>query len=289
MQTKGKASMKEIPFPSHEELFDVDSLPQSRLQEEHAVKSTKRARTSTRDDTEIWLTARDIIDSLCFNKLFEWFRYPVDTVKLNIPEYDRVITDRMDLTTLRGRIDTKEDPVHGLDSLQDIIDGLYKVVNNATTFNRSPKHVVHVRAISLGKVFDLLWGLKMKPLLGDVRPGEILVARKPAAPTPAPKPKAAKTPKLPTPAPVQPVMTRDQRISLLTDKLNAFGEYMTDADSMKLLEILGVPADSEDELNIDLNNYNDVILDGVESFLLRRKEEYDKSMKIGDDMDSEME
>ncbi|KAG9394563.1 Bromodomain [Carpediemonas membranifera] len=301
--------MKEVPVPDDSEFFDQDTIPESRLDEDFLASSDEKRARTTDDDETLWVAARGVIDKLCKNKLFDWFRYPVDTVKLNIPEYDKIIPEKMDLGTIRKRIDNRDDPANSMNSLQDVIDHVYKVVNNAKTFNSSPAHAVHIRAISLGQVFDLLWAVNVKPLLGKKRPAEVGLeddgdesmdeataeaeveaepeaeaetAKSDVVQSDAEVPELPSGPVIPEAAPIAipvepevPAKTsaqlRNERIESLNEQLNELGEVMTEDDSTRLLEVLRIPVDEADELNIDLHEYSDEILNDVESYLKAMK------------------
>lgn len=77
-----------------------------------------------------------------------FYREPVDPIKLNIPHYHQIITNPMDLGTIERNLKANTYP-----TAQAVVDDLYLMVQNATTFN-GPDHLVAQEGQKLKATFD---------------------------------------------------------------------------------------------------------------------------------------
>ncbi len=259
----------------------MGSRPESRIISD-STRTPKRQRSQI-THAEIWEAARGVIESLARNVQFTWYAEPVDTVKLNIPQYDKIILHKMDLRTIRESIDAQS-----YSNLQCVKDDVALIVRNAVTFNSSPVHVLHTRALTLRHIFDLEWSLKVKPLLGpstEVSIGRVKVsAPEPVQVAPTPKPKPVAPVVAPAPPPVTvPTLTHAERAEVLTERIQVLLEADPDAQDA-VLEILSIGGE-DDEMRIDLEACDGATLDRLESFITRHVVP-DRTMG-GDDSDME--
>eukprot|EP00814_Leptocylindrus_danicus_P010120 CAMPEP_0116031294 /NCGR_PEP_ID=MMETSP0321-20121206/17419_1 /TAXON_ID=163516 /ORGANISM="Leptocylindrus danicus var. danicus, Strain B650" /LENGTH=740 /DNA_ID=CAMNT_0003506373 /DNA_START=49 /DNA_END=2272 /DNA_ORIENTATION=+ len=78
----------------------------------------------------------------------QWFSFPVDPVALNVPGYFSIITNPMDLTTIKTKLATGDLPEAEFCRLVRL------VYNNAIKFNENPTHPVHSAAKLALEFFD---------------------------------------------------------------------------------------------------------------------------------------
>lgn len=79
------------------------------------------------------------------------FYEPVDPVKLNIPQYPKIIKKPMDLSTMRRKLDSRE---YG--RAEDFLDDFNLMIRNCMTFNPAGT-VVHDAGVELQRVFGEKW------------------------------------------------------------------------------------------------------------------------------------
>ena len=78
-----------------------------------------------------------------------FFQEPVDYVKLNIPDYPSIIKQPMDFRTVKNNLDNGAYP-----TADAFAAHVRQVFSNATTYNQSPAHPVHVAATILATRFE---------------------------------------------------------------------------------------------------------------------------------------
>jgi hypothetical protein len=106
---------------------------------------------------------RDLVSKLLRHKFAHPFREPVDYVKLNLPDYPRVIANPMDLGTIQKRLN--------LGFYQDVDafeTDVQLVWSNARTYN-PPGQPVHEMAVELKRVFDEAMAKIPQPLAEALR------------------------------------------------------------------------------------------------------------------------
>jgi hypothetical protein len=77
-----------------------------------------------------------VISNLKKSKFSEYFRNPVDYVKLNLPSYPTIITNPMDLTTIRQKLTDKR-----YNTLSEFVADFELIINNCARFN-GPEHSI---------------------------------------------------------------------------------------------------------------------------------------------------
>lgn len=77
-----------------------------------------------------------------------FYRYPVDPVKLNIPNYAQIITQPMDLQKMEEKLKAEQ-----YQTVDEVITDFHLMVNNSLRFN-GPDHVVAVEGKNLQAAFD---------------------------------------------------------------------------------------------------------------------------------------
>ena len=88
------------------------------------------------------------------------FNEPVDAVALGIPTYHEIISEPMDLSTIREKIKTT------YKTYEDLVRDVRLVFDNAITFNADVTNPVHRDAVALSDIFDA----KFKAVLGVAPP-----------------------------------------------------------------------------------------------------------------------
>lgn len=78
-----------------------------------------------------------------------WFIEPVDYIRLNIPDYPKVVKQPMDFSTIRSNIETGS-----VDSMETFAEAVRLVFRNAIAFNQLEENVVRIAAIELSKKFE---------------------------------------------------------------------------------------------------------------------------------------
>ncbi|KAK5467357.1 transcription initiation at TATA-containing promoter protein [Exophiala xenobiotica] len=79
---------------------------------------------------------KKVISNLKKSKFSEYFRAPVDYVKLNLPSYPTIITNPMDLTTIRQKLTDKR-----YNTLSEFVADFDRIINNCARFN-GPEHSI---------------------------------------------------------------------------------------------------------------------------------------------------
>eukprot|EP00252_Welwitschia_mirabilis_P013287 TRINITY_DN2928_c0_g1_i2.p1 TRINITY_DN2928_c0_g1~~TRINITY_DN2928_c0_g1_i2.p1 ORF type:complete len:846 (+),score=160.24 TRINITY_DN2928_c0_g1_i2:725-3262(+) len=138
-----KPKTKSVSGPGGVGAVQFGSLGQSEPRNDRPAK--------TKLDATIARQCRTILRRLMLHK-FGWvFNSPVDIVKLNIPDYPKVIKHPMDLGTIKGKLDKGE----YLDA-RDFAADVRLTFNNAKTYN-PPGNDVHIMADQLSKMFEEKW------------------------------------------------------------------------------------------------------------------------------------
>ena len=151
---------------------------------------TEEERTFVRDASRRKLA--EVIAKQCANVVrtisnhkWAWpFNEPVDPVKLNIPDYDTIITNPMDLGTVRSRIEAtalanankpRSDAAGVMNAAQvlykhpdEVLHDVRLVFQNAIKFN-SPGSDVYVMAQTLWDKFEERWRVLVLPRLEEAR------------------------------------------------------------------------------------------------------------------------
>ncbi len=256
----------------YEDLISFSSPPVSRIDTmEISHRHPKRARTLAAGDAEIWAAAHAVVDQLHQNTEFVWFAEPVDTAKLNIPEYDRIIKKKMDLHTIRDKIARGD-----YEAVDHVADDVRLVVRNAVTFNKLPTHAVHTRALTLQQTFEVMWNADVIPLMGSG--------------VEAQKPKPAPEAEQPTEEPAAPIeaaeeeadvsmgaqeaeepMTKAKRSQMLTARLSELIERDPDAVE-SVLGVLGYQDDPDQTYSIDLDECTEETLGRLETYLKQQED-----------------
>mmetsp|Transcript_10061 Transcript_10061/g.15267 ORF Transcript_10061/g.15267 Transcript_10061/m.15267 type:complete len:1089 (+) Transcript_10061:74-3340(+) len=117
----------------------------------------KRKKKSFQPDTALKLLTYLVAQPHAYH-----FKEPVDAVALGIPEYHDIISEPMDLTTIREKIKAGQ-----YETNEAFVRDLRLIFDNAITFNTEPKNEVRKDAIALSKVFESkfqeLFGIKLPP------------------------------------------------------------------------------------------------------------------------------
>ncbi|KAH9603791.1 hypothetical protein KSS87_018817 [Heliosperma pusillum] len=115
------------------------------------VEPPRQAVRKNTFDTFFMKMCSELLNRLLTHK-FGWvFKEPVDTVKLNIPDYFNVIKHPMDFTTIKTRLAGSE-----YTSPLGFAADVRLVFSNAMTYN-PPKNDVHIMAQALSKYFEQRW------------------------------------------------------------------------------------------------------------------------------------
>lgn len=108
-----------------------------------------------------WKKCSDILKEMSKTPLCVYFLEPVDPVKLNIPDYRRIIKHPMDLQTVRERM---EDGVY--ESPDSFAEDMRLIFRNAITYNADPKNPVHLAAKDSSNRFEQRYRVMTAQLAG---------------------------------------------------------------------------------------------------------------------------
>lgn len=189
------------------------------------------------------------------------FNEPVDTVKLNIPEYITIIKHPMDLGTVKRKIASG-----AYSSPFDFAADVRLTFSNAKTFN-PPGNDVHMMADSLSKYFEVRWKpiekklpvTKMQPI-----PGKHTITGDMKTAKPMPPSKKRKVTSMHHEVrqePVQKVMTADEKRKLSNDLEDLLGEIPIHIiDFLRVHSSDGREIGEDDEIEVDIESMSDNIL-----------------------------
>lgn len=88
-----------------------------------------------------------------------YFKEPVDYVRLQIPDYPNIITNPMDFSTIKGKLDASI-----YNTPEQFADDMRLIFRNATTYNADREHVVHKAARDCQSRFEDRFRALMKQL-----------------------------------------------------------------------------------------------------------------------------
>ncbi|KAK7260637.1 hypothetical protein RIF29_26857 [Crotalaria pallida] len=190
---------------------------------------------------------------------YAWvFNTPVDVVKLNLPDYFKVIKHPMDLGTIKSKLAAGAYP-----GPSEFANDVRLTFSNAKTYNQ-PGSDVHIMADTLGKYFEVRWKAiekKMpknnaRPLppkpdsCGDVKSGRPMSSSK--------KRKIASLPPQPeVMPPAKKVMSDEEKLNLGREIESLLGEMPVNIiDFLKDHSSNGREC-GEDEIEIDIDDLSD--------------------------------
>ena len=190
---------------------------------------------------------------------FGWvFNEPVDTVKLNIPDYFTIVKHPMDLGTIKGKITSG-----AYSNPMEFAADVRLAFSNAKTFN-PPGNDVHMMADTLSKYFEVRWKTiekklpvtKTRPMPGKHSiPGDMKTA-KPMLPSK--KRKVTSMHHEVKQEPVQKVRTADDKRNLSRDLEDLLGEIPIHIiDFLRVHSSNGRELGDDDEIEVDIESMSD--------------------------------
>ncbi|VDO05620.1 unnamed protein product [Rodentolepis nana] len=89
-----------------------------------------------------------LLEYLFYDERASWFRFPVDIIALNIPDYPDIVKNPMDLSTIRHKLECMEykDP-------WEVVEDFNLIFNNAKLYN-SKASIVHSCAVKICELFN---------------------------------------------------------------------------------------------------------------------------------------
>ncbi|XP_038706553.1 transcription factor GTE8-like isoform X2 [Tripterygium wilfordii] len=218
-------------------------------------ESTKLAPSSSTTNSILMKQCETLLKRLMAHQYGFIFNTPVDAVKLKIPDYHTIITNPMDLGTIKNKI-TSGQYSTPLEFLSDV----RLTFSNAMTYNPAGNDV-HVMAVSLSNYFEVRWKTIEKKL-----PASEQVAVKLSAPEDLETAKStpsSKKRKISSihheiiPEPVKKVMTEEEKNSLGRELESLLGEMPIHIVDFLRERSSNGKESGEDEIEIDMDDLSD--------------------------------
>ncbi|XP_019414990.1 PREDICTED: transcription factor GTE10-like isoform X1 [Lupinus angustifolius] len=186
------------------------------------------------------------------------FNTPVDVVKLNIPDYFKVIKHPMDLGTVKSRITSGE-----YSNPMDFAADVRLTFSNAMTYN-PPGNDVHIMADNLSKFFGTRWKPIEKKILATgsqsepSRPITALIETKIPDRNPPPKNNKITPHEINiTPEPVKRIMTGEEKHKLSVELEAMLGELPESIIDFLKEHSRDAGQTDDDEIEIDIDALSD--------------------------------
>jgi len=166
-------------YPNSEYVSGNDKIPQTEKQkskvgatvgskrnllgrfESKDVKRQKMNPIQRKTVAEYMSQCADTLKKLMTHR-FGWvFNEPVDPIKLNIPDYFKIITKPMDLGTIQSRLDKE-----WYSTPMEFAEDVRLTFANAMKYN-PPGNDVHIMALNLSQLFEFKWKTIEQKLAGE--------------------------------------------------------------------------------------------------------------------------
>lgn len=122
-------------------------------QSESAVAAKKAESSRAQRQSQVMVKCADLLKEIMKHPSAVWFLSPVDPIRLNIPDYNKIITKPMDFGTVKTKLEQGS-----ISSIEDFGEHMRLVMRNAVTYNVLKDNPVHIAANTLSSRFEDRFG-----------------------------------------------------------------------------------------------------------------------------------